>query len=298
MTIKIFYGITENKIDVTDICLSKLLTNDIITIPESEISRTNYFSDPLLGTLKSVFILINDNLYEYPYFYKIKIDITNNTISTISSMSETECKLKNIHLKLNIKYGTFSEEYPEQLMAIKYLSGTEKVLEIGGNIGRNSLIIASILNNNNHLVTLESDTNIANQLTENRNLNNLNFHIENAALSKRKLIQTGWDTMPSDILLEGYHWVNTITFDELKNKYNIEFDTLILDCEGAFYYILMDMPEILENVNLIIMENDYYDISKKQFVDEILRKNNFILDYVKSGGWGPCENNFFEVWKK
>jgi predicted O-methyltransferase YrrM len=50
------------------------------------------------------------------------------------------------------------------------LSGSEKVLEIGSNIGRNSLIIASIIDNNNFL-TLESDTTIFNQLNENKNIN-------------------------------------------------------------------------------------------------------------------------------
>ena len=165
-------------------------------------------------------------------------------------------------------------------------------------IGRNSLIIASILHNNEHFVTLESDTDIANQLKENMQLNKMNFHIENSALSKRKLIQTGWNTIPSDTLQNGYKWVNTITLEELNSKYNINFDTLVLDCEGAFYYILMDMPEILNNINLIIMENDYLEISKKNFVDNILIQNNFKVDYVESGGWGPCLNNFFEVWKK
>jgi FkbM family methyltransferase len=182
-------------------------------------------------------------------------------------------------------------------MAVKYLTGNEKVLEIGGNIGRNSLIIASILKNNN-LVTLESDIDIAKQLEENRDLNNYNFHIECSALSNRKLIQKGWDTKPSDTLEEGYKWVNTITFENLKIKYNIEFDTLVLDCEGAFYYILMDSPQILNNINLILMENDYHDITKKNYIDDILKKNNFYVDYVESGGWGPCYNNFFEVWKK
>ena len=46
------------------------------------------------------------------------------------------------------------------------------------------------------------------------------------------------------------------------------------------------------------MENDYLDINKKQYIDDILIKNNFYRDYVESGGWGPCYNNFFEVWKK
>ena len=60
----------------------------------------------------------------------------------------------------------------------------------------------------------------------------------------------------------------------------------------------MDMQEILENINLIIMENDYLDINKKQYVDQILKNNNFYVDYSESGGWGPCASNFFEVWKK
>jgi len=60
----------------------------------------------------------------------------------------------------------------------------------------------------------------------------------------------------------------------------------------------MDMPEILNNINLIIMENDYHDISQKNYIDKILRNNNFSVIYTESGGWGPCYNNFFEVWKK
>jgi FkbM family methyltransferase len=207
-------------------------------------------------------------------------------------------KLLNIQSKLIINYGSFYEEVSEQKMSVKYLKGHEKVLEIGGNIGRNSLIIASILEDSSNLVVLESDTNIANQLMENKAINNLNFNIEVSALSKRKLIQVGWDTKPSDVLENGFKWVNTITLDELKTKYNIIFDTLVLDCEGAFYYILMDMPHILDNINLIIMENDYWDIDKKQYIDKILKENNFYVDYTEKGGWGPCYDNFFEVWKR
>jgi FkbM family methyltransferase len=199
---------------------------------------------------------------------------------------------------LRINYGTFGEELPEQKMAARYLTGNEKVLEIGANIGRNSLIIAALLENTTNLVTLECDENIANQLTENRDINHSQFHIERAALSKRKLIQKGWDTKPSEVLEEDHKWVNTITLDELKAKYRIQFDTLVLDCEGAFYYILMDMPEILDNINVIIMENDYHDASHKEYVDKILTENGFHSDYREAGGWGPCYDRFFEVWTK
>ena len=58
------------------------------------------------------------------------------------------------------------------------------------------------------------------------------------------------------------------------------------------------MPEILDGINLIIMENDYWDIEKKNFVNNVLLKNGFRINYKESGGWGPCYNCFFEVWKR
>ena len=221
---KIHYGITDNSIDVTDICMEKLQKNEIITIPYGDRSRANYFTDPLDGVLKKIIIENNGIITEYDDTTQIKINIINNTINTTNE-NDINNKITNIHSNLKINYGNFSEELPEQKMVIKYLTGNEKVLEIGGNIGRNSLVIASILESNTNFVTLESDVNIAKQLTENRDLNNFNFYIENSALSNRKLIQKEWDTIPSETLIEGYNWVKTITLKELKNKYNIEFDT-------------------------------------------------------------------------
>ena len=181
-------------------------------------------------------------------------------------------------------------------MVIRYLTGKEKVLEIGGNIGRNSMVIASIIDNNN-FVSMESDTNIANELKENMELNNYTFNIEDCVLSKRTLIQCGWVTKPSNVLEQGYKWVNTINFNELSLKYNITFDTLILDCEGVFYYILMDMPELLTNINLIIMENDYLDISHKNYVDAVLTKYKFYNDYQEGDGGGVANICFSKYGK-
>ena len=300
---KIIYGTETLNIDVTEICLNELLKDNIITIPSGDNNRAKYFTDPINGVLKKIFLINNENnennALTFEHNVIIKINILNKTISTIND-NDIVKKLLDIHSKLQIRYGSFNEEFPEQKMAARYLTGNEKVLEIGGNIGRNSLIIGYILKEkgNNNFVTLESDIDIAKQLTENRDLNNLDFHIESSALSKRKLIQKSWDTIESDVLLDGYKNVNSITLEELYAKYKIDFDTLVLDCEGAFYYILMDMPEILNNINLIIMENDYVDISKKIYIDEILKKNNFYVDYVEGGGWGLCSDYFFEVWKR
>ena len=57
----------------------------------------------------------------------------------------------------------------------------------------------------------------------------------------------------------------------------------------------MDMPEILDNIRLIIMENDYTIIEWKKYVDTVLKKSGFYIDYSEPGGWGP---DFNEVWIK
>jgi len=300
---KILYGLSEKIIDVTEICYDKLKYGNSIIIPCGDINRAKYFSDPIYGVLKKIFIVHNYILRdEYNDNMKVIINLQNNEIKTININDENlyvNNKISHIHSELNINYGSFNDELPEQKMVVRYLTGLEKVLEIGGNIGRNSLVIGYLLRNNiNNFVALECDNDIANQLRENRDINNMNFHIEQSALSKRNLIQRGWDTFVSDIVPNGYKKVNAITLEQLQLKYNIEFDTLVLDCEGAFYYILIDMPEILNNINLIIMENDYHDINHKKYIDNILKENNFYVDYCEEGGWGPCYSNFFEVWKR
>jgi len=292
---KILYGIIGNTINITSICYSTLLRDNIITIPSNDVIRSFYFSDPLYGKLKTVYILMNDNLLEYDHMYTVMINTLTNTITTLSN-DDISTTLLQIHDRLDIKYGNVMDELPEQQIAVRYITGNKKVLEIGGNIGRNSLVIASLLQDQTNLVTLESDTEIAEQLRENRDNNKYRFQIENAALSKRKLIQKGWDTVPCETLLDGYKWVNTITLEELRVKYPIAFDTLVLDCEGAFYYILKDMPDILSGITLIIMENDYSDITHKQYVDNVMSVNGFQRNYLEDGGWGCCAHNFYEVW--
>jgi FkbM family methyltransferase len=290
---KIFYGCTDNRMDVTEVCMTTLLEDGFVIIPDTESSRSFYFTDTVPNRLKSIFVEIDGVETVFPSTSGVVINTRTNAFEM-----DHVSKLHELHKTLKLNHGSFREEYPEQKMSVRFLKGHEQVLELGGNIGRNSLIIASCLNDPSNLVTLECDENISKQLIENRDLNGLPFHIEVSALSKRKLIQHHWNTIPSDVLLPGYKWVSSITFEELQEKYNKVFDTLVLDCEGAFYYILQDMPEMLTNVKTIIMENDYNDLSQKTYIDETLKSNGFERKYFEKGGWGVCYEFFFEVWKK
>ena len=91
---------------------------------------------------------------------------------------------------------------------------------------------------------------------------------------------------------------NTITWNYLKQKYNMNFNDLVADCEGALYYILKDDPEFLNGFQTILIENDFTDITHKEFVDEEFKRNNFKLVFKLAGGFGPCFFNFYEAWQK
>lgn len=296
---KFFYGTNENKIDVTDIILKNWLSSNTIHIPNDDIVRFKTFNkDPAYGVVKSIFILTDDNK-ETEIDSSTTVEIFLDTKQIIIKKNVAN-KLSSIQNSLNLAYGHWNEEYPEQLLSVCHIEPDAKVLEIGGNIGRNSLIIASLLNNQENLVVLETNKTFFEQLEFNRQINKYSFNTENAGLSNHKLIQRGWNTFTidkNDPTPDGFVEVNTISYKDLINKYKIKFDTLVLDCEGAFYYIVKDMPEILDNIKLVIIENDFNDPNHKHYVDKILQEHNLKPVVKMEGGWGHFKQNFYEVWK-
>jgi len=132
-------------------------------------------------------------------------------------LDEYDERTRLLQSKLKLKHGTLHEEYPEQKLAVKFLTGKEKVLEIGGNIGRNSLIISSLLENQENLVVLECDDTSVKKLTENRELNGFKFHIEPSALSKRSLI----NSLRSNGVIEKAFF-NSNTTESMNSNSNID----------------------------------------------------------------------------
>jgi FkbM family methyltransferase len=312
--LKFHYGIPEKNTDITTIVLKQYVVDGHVLIPSDDNVRSRLFGDPLFGTKKVIFVSgLSDTRQQFDDTVDICINTETNEIVTDRSVlrkykykvfTNKHEKLRALHGYLKLDFGSFHEEYPEQCMAIQFLKGDEKVLEIGGNIGRNTLVIASILNNSSNLVSLECSDKSAQQLRHNRDLNGFNFHVEQAALSDVKLMQKGWNTVPYDASLTGYTEVKTITYGELMDKYKIQFDTLVLDCEGAFYTILNQFPDILNTVNMIIVENDYRVKEQKTFVDTTLTGKGFRRTYVEIGSEEafslrmPCANEFYEVWQR
>jgi hypothetical protein len=171
----IFYGINN--------IFSKIQREErFIYFPSCDIKRSKIFGDPVPNVLKVILIIDDINsvvminnktaifydqetckIYRHsmPPFYLIchQYDVKKCA----------EEILQNLHESLTFSHGSLKEEYPEQLMAMMFLEGKEIVLEIGANIGRNSVVVGSILNNSSHLVSMESDYRTIPLLDENCN---------------------------------------------------------------------------------------------------------------------------------
>jgi FkbM family methyltransferase len=310
--------------DITDIVLKKCLKNNTIFIPMGDGNRCNTFGcDPYPNVLKHIVVIDFDGQeYIYDFTKEVHINLEpitkqltdyrnpkiwwNSNGKFISDPVERLAKLQK-HINLHyVGWGGFEYEYPEQLMAIRFLDENSVVLEIGGNVGRVSHIIQCILNNPKHHVIMGCDAAMAKQLRYNLDLNTFtSVPVETAALSKTKLYVDGSNNprpLENYSNTENIRETPTISYSELCVKYNLKFNTLVADCEGSLYYIFKEDPDMLDNIGMVIMENDYREIEHKIAVDNILKQKGFTCVYQEKGvpwaSWSCCYEYFYEVWKK
>ena len=208
-------------------------------------------------------------------------------------------RLSQIHQSLTFAHGSLNDEYDEQLMSVANIQPDDRVLELGGDVGRNSCTIARLLRDSSTLVVFEPSALAEAKLKQNRDTNGLKFHIESAALSRVPLVHRDWDTKPlsSEALNDGWRSVPTLSWADVKKKYGT-FNVLVADCEGALYYILKDEPDLLSCFQKILIENDFKQIEHKLYVDALFVKNGMHCTFSNAGGGGPCRAMFYEVWSR
>lgn len=294
---KVEYGAGSVYRDVTDIIIKKLSRRGTIFIPQNDGERAHHFGDPLPGVVKEVVITLEERgklkrlTYPHGMIGLVDLPIASRKISyqELNHVSSPAKKLKKIHKSLLLSGGSLSEEYPQQLHIAEFISQDAKVLQLGANIGRNSLIIASLLQDDRNLVAVECNAVKANILECNKHNNQFNFYVETSAISDHN------ECIKSLGVVDG----KTITLPDFMEKYQIYFDTLVVNCEGALFHILRSYPKLLYGINLVIVENDYPSYDQKVYVDCIFR--DFGLEIIRSNP-GPssrvCESNFYEVWQR
>lgn len=283
-----------------------------IVLPRSDQQRCKALKgDPYFETEKQVKVF--DNVYNAEFIFNVSEDIifyTNEIICHTIGCKRYELDTIDVQYRydneikpfIHMVYGDLDDELPEQLMSVRFIAPDLKILEIGTNLGRNSMVIAMLLQDQKNLVSIECNKEYYQQAIINRDTNNLKFNMKNIALSTKNVFQKGWSTISSDeYQIEGWDKVETMTFQELESEFKITFDTLILDCEGAFYYIWKEMPDILKNINLIIVENDYESIYQYIEVRDQLYNEGFCCVYQEPlNHMCPmeCRKYFYEVYSR
>ena len=170
------------------------------------------------------------------------------------------------------KVDTENIEKPEQDLANKYINETDIVLELGARYGSVSCIINSKLNNKNNQVVVEPDNRVWDALEINKYTNKCEFNIVKGFISNKNLDLVNLDDCNgygATFIENNNTRIPSYSLDNIKNKYNLNFNVLVADCEGFLEIFFDENPEFYDNLRLIIFEKDY---SEKCDYDKIQNK--------------------------
>ena len=216
------------------------------------------------------------------YYMFIKQNKQNIRESIRESIRENTLKTQKKRHDYLFSHLPNTIEVPERLAAYDNLDKNDVVLEIGGNIGGVSAVIATLLENPNNLVVTEPCKSAVEELIKLKTTIGKDFNIFNGILiGKDQRINC---TQPDN---GGYSECKEVsnsetlttlnkTFYEIQDMYNLIFDTLVIDCEGCYESIFKDAIDFgwLNQIHKIIIEWD------GEFMEKLLIDNGFkLIDY-------------------
>uniref|UniRef100_A0A6C0EE91 Methyltransferase FkbM domain-containing protein n=1 Tax=viral metagenome TaxID=1070528 RepID=A0A6C0EE91_9ZZZZ len=187
-------------------------------------------------------------------------------------------------------------EKPEQDLVDKYILENDIVLELGARYGSVSCIINSKLKNKYNQVVVEPDDRVWTALEKNKNKNNCDFNIVKGFISNKKLDLTNldayFDGYGATFLENDNTKISSYTLKEIEEKYKLNFNVLIADCEGFLEVFFDENPDFYDKLRLIIFEEDYPEKCDYNKIKNTLREKQFncIIDGFHNV-WLKSENN-------
>jgi len=190
---------------------------------------------------------------------------------------------------------TYEEE--ESRYLLQHLSPDAKVLELGSCLGYVSCLTNQLLKNKTQHVVLEANPQLIPWIEKNKRENNCEFAIENSIVSNQKTN----DFYIHDLIVGGSAKRKTAhkieikgeTFNSLRSRYGIDFDTLVMDIEGGELHLFQNHKEGIAQFDKIFMEvHPFANILTKeeaQECEDILTGLGFEI-IVRDGN--------FQIWEK
>jgi FkbM family methyltransferase len=184
-------------------------------------------------------------------------------------------------------------EQEERILLRKHLPRDAKVLELGACMGVISCVTNKLLSNPKDHVIVEVNPNLIATLEQNREMNSCGFEIFNGAVSTADDLKMSFNNV--FILASSSHAkdnrakssVETKTITELASEYNIDFNCLVIDIEGAEYEFVHEFLGELKRFKTIFIEVHPNHLSEKGLrkIQEILSGAGFeMLEKI-----GDCE---------
>ncbi len=158
-------------------------------------------------------------------------------------------------------------EEVEQELCKRHIKKDDVVLELGARYGTLSCLVNRMIDDKKNHYVVEPDSKVWSALEDNMKINNCDFNIIKGVIGKEKY------------KLDGHGYAMRTTTDSSYgtsqiDNYDIpdvEFNTLIADCEGYMEIFYNENKNFFNNINKIIMECDCPDICD---YDKLLKEFN------------------------
>jgi FkbM family methyltransferase len=153
------------------------------------------------------------------------------------------------------KFAADTYELPERQLILKHLPPDSRVLELGGCIGVVSCLTNSLLTDPHAHVVVEANPFLIPFLERNRDANGAKFSVENCVVSRatEAILSLAADMDSSKLGDQGVT-VPGRCCEDIEALYQLSFDTLIMDIEGAESEFIRDNIVLLKNMKLIVIE--------------------------------------------
>jgi len=163
-------------------------------------------------------------------------------------------------------------EHIEQSLAEKYIESNDKILELGARYGSVSIVCNKKLNDsakNNHYV-VEPDSDVWECLEKNMIDNGCDFNIIHGIIGKKKYTLSG----------KNYEKISVESSESDIQSYPlplVEFDTLIIDCEGYLERFYNENKPLFMGLKKMIIECDRPDLCDYEYCLKEFKNIGFII---------------------
>lgn len=170
-------------------------------------------------------------------------------------------------------------EFIEQQLASKYIKPHHKVLELGARYGSVSIITNKIVEDKSSHYVVEPDKEVWGALETNMKLNDCEFNIIKGIIGsgKHRLVGEGYAKRTIEDPSYGNSQIEAVKLPD------VDFNALIVDCEGYLETFYNENKELFSKLDLMIVECDEPQNCNYPYLFEEFGKLNFqIVEHIRA----------------